>query len=247
MAFHKNVAGHRAGRWKYPRSATRGPLGGQDNEHKEVEKQMRKVLLSAMALALVATMVGFGVHAQYYDAEVANTTIDACKGFDLLIKECPDGGWKNGEVLELDFDGCCIEPSNYGFPYMKMIKLKNDGPRCGVLRLEKVEITSLENDCREPEQAFGDDPLSSAGELENVLYVKITADSDLWPGKKLVYDGLLKDLPSATLPTLDNFMHNQEIDWVMEAYKWPADGNDKDTVAMTDSVKVKMTFSLTQW
>jgi hypothetical protein len=204
---------------------------------------VRKVLLLAMAIALVATMLGLGATAMTIDTEQGHTILQACEQ-DLMISPgpCPPFDWHNNEPAVIDLTADCLKPGDTE-GVVSSFWLKNVGEYCGYINLVKVEFESDENGCNEPEQEAGDDPSSDVGELQKVLAVRITYAP--WQENILVYEGLVKDL-AAACPQIFNgpLPPNIDLDLVVEAFWWPGDDDKWDTKVETDKVTVKMYFQL---
>lgn len=190
---------------------------------------MRKVLLSAMALALVATMVGFGVHAQLSDTELSITKVKAAT-LDLTV----DG--QNGTPVT--FEVKCMKP---GDCVQKCYTLKNIGCIDGWVDIEDIKVTNCENGITEPEAEAGD-TTPDAGELQDLVTILIKYED--YGVYKKVWEGLVKDLPSSL--DVDGLLlkAGTDKDFVLEIIKWS--DSPMDNLAQGDSFEISMKFVLEQ-
>ncbi len=195
---------------------------------------MRKILLAAMALTLVATMVGLGVRAQFSDTEQSLTKFKAGT-LDLTVNE------KNGETVVFEWNN--LRPGNQP---KYSLKLKNIGSINGYLDLENIVVTSDENNLTEPEIEAGDTS-ADTGELDDVLNLRLFLDYDGsgWysAGDKMIFNGKVKDLASSY--DLDELIAaGGDYDFIVELYDWW--NTTMDNQAQDDSLQVSITFELLQ-
>lgn len=195
---------------------------------------MRKVLLAAMALALVATMVGLGVRAQFSDTEQSLTKFKAGT-LDLTVNE------KNGETVVFEWNN--LRPGNQP---KYSLKLKNIGSINGYLDLENILVISDENNLTEPEIEAGDES-ADTGELDDVLNLRLFLDYDgngwISTGDKIIFNGKVKDLaPSYDLDEL--IEAGGDYDFIVELYDWW--NTPMDNQAQDDALQVSITFELLQ-
>jgi len=192
---------------------------------------VRKILFLGVAIALVSTMVGLGVNAQFVDTEAALTRLEAGK-LDLIVNG------QNGVEVVNEFK--CLKPGD-----TKLVSycLHNCGCVDGYLDIEGITVTEYENCIAEPEAEAGD-VTPNDGELGDVLRVKITASSDWWPFVKQLYDGYVKDLP-ASIEINEKLGALWDVEFIVEVYKWSESA--ADSLAMTDSVEIAMKIVLEQF
>ena len=193
---------------------------------------MRKILFLGVAIALVSTMVGLGVNAQFVDTEAALTRLEAGK-LDLIVNG------QNGVEVVNEFK--CLKPGD-----TKLVSycLHNCGCVDGYLDIRGDHRHRVrETASRRPEAEAGD-VTPNDGELGDVLRVKITASSDWWPFVKQLYDGYVKDLP-ASIEINEKLGALWDVEFIVEVYKWSESA--ADSLAMTDSVEIAMKIVLEQF
>ena len=198
------------------------------------EAEMKKILIAAMALALLATMVGLGVSAYFSDTEAATSTFNAGT-LDLKVNG------QNGTTVSFTYNN--LKP---GSQPKHSFKLENIGTVDGYLDLENINWVSTENNWTEPEQEAGD-PGGPEGELDDVLNLRMFLDYDgngwISAGDVKFYDGKVKDLPSNF--DLDEPMPaGASPDFIVEIYDWW--NTSMDNQAQDDSLVVNITFELMQ-
>jgi predicted ribosomally synthesized peptide with SipW-like signal peptide len=125
--------------------------------------EVKKVLIATLALALVATMVGLGVHAYFSDTETSTGNYFQAGTLDLKVNGA-DG--PVSAIIEIGN----VKPGDSG---SKEVALKNDGSLLGIADLHIKNLQDLENGNTEPE---GDD--GEPGELSKAITVKITYDGN---------------------------------------------------------------------
>lgn len=195
---------------------------------------MKKVLLTTIALALVAAMVGIGVHAQFSDTELTLNKFKAGT-LDLTVND------KNGETVVFEYNN--LRPGNQPHP---IYALKNIGSIAGSLDLENIVVTSNENNLTEPEVEAGDTS-ADTGELDDVLNLRMFLDYDhngwISAGDKMIFNGKVKDLASSY--DLDEPMEaGGGTDFIVEIYDWW--NTPMDNQAQDDSLEISITFELLQ-
>lgn len=195
---------------------------------------MKKILIAAMALALVATMVGLGVSAYFSDTEASINTFNAGT-LDLTVND------QNGTPVSFTWNN--LRPGNQ--PKYKCT-LKNIGSINGYLDLENISFVSTENNLTEPEIEAGD-PGMDKGELDEVLNLRLFLDYDgngWWSaGDVMLFNGKVKDIASSY--DIDELIPaGGGADFVVELYDWW--NTSMDNQAQDDSLVVNITFELLQ-
>ena len=178
---------------------------------------MRKVLMAAMALALVAGLIGMGVYAKWSDTETSEDNYFQAGSLDLKVNDADD---PKVPVL--------IEAGNV-FPGQTdsvTVTLKNAGTLEGKAYLKIMNLNCVENGVIEPE--VGDEP----GKVELCDAIKVTIG------------GVTKTLPEWVGQTvsLGDLAGNDSmtviISWEIDKYAGPN--------IMTDKCTFNIEFSLEQ-
>ncbi|MBC7084591.1 MAG: hypothetical protein H5T95_14075 [Firmicutes bacterium] len=195
---------------------------------------MKKVLIATLALALVATMVGLGVHAYFSDTESTQTSFKAGT-LDLEVNG------KNGEVVTFEWNN--LSPGTQ--PHYSL-KLKNIGTIDGNLDLEDISFVSNENNLTEPEIEAGD-TTADEGELDDVLNLRLFLDYDrngwVGPGDKTIFYGKVKDI-AGNYDLDEPISAGGDMDFIVELYDWW--NTSMDNQAQDDSLVLSMKIELNQ-
>jgi predicted ribosomally synthesized peptide with SipW-like signal peptide len=195
-----------------------------------------KILAGILAIGLVALAVGWGTYSQFSDTETSVTTFSA-GSLDLTIND------KNGETVTFSWNN--LRPGNQ--PHYSLT-LKNIGTIPGYLDISNIVVVSGENGLTEPEIEAGDTS-ANEGELDDVLNIRLFLDYDhngwISDGDKMIYNGLVKDLPSSFMNINELVPANGGVDFVVELYDWWTHGG-LDNQAQTDTLEITFTFLLSQ-
>jgi len=196
----------------------------------------RKILAGILAIGLVALAVGWGTYSQFSDTETSVTTFSA-GSLDLTIND------QNG--VPVTFNWSNLRPGNQ--PHYSLT-LKNIGTITGYLDISSIVVVSEENGLTEPEIEAGDNS-NDTGELDDVLNIRLWLDYDhngWWSqGDKLIWGGLVRDLPSSFTDINEEIPANGGVDFVVELYDWWQHGG-VDNQAQTDTLQITFTFLLSQ-
>jgi predicted ribosomally synthesized peptide with SipW-like signal peptide len=196
----------------------------------------RKILVGILAIGLVALAVGWGTYSQFSDTETSVTTFSA-GSLDLTIND------KNGETVTFSWNN--LRPGDQ--PHYSLT-LKNIGTIPGYLDISNIVVVSGENGLTEPEIEAGDTS-ANEGELDDVLNIRLFLDYDhngwISDGDKMIYNGLVKDLPSSFMNINELVPANGGVDFVVELYDWWTHGG-LDNQAQTDTLEITFTFLLSQ-
>ena len=123
---------------------------------------MRKVLMAAMALALVAGLIGMGVYAKWSDTETSKDNYFQAGSLDLKVNGADD---PNVSVLIKEGN---VFPGQTG---SVTVTLENAGTLAGKAYLHIKNLDCNENDVIEPE--VGDNDIDEKVELCDAIKVKI--------------------------------------------------------------------------
>jgi predicted ribosomally synthesized peptide with SipW-like signal peptide len=196
----------------------------------------RKILVGILAIGLVALAVGWGTYSQFSDTETSVTTFSA-GSLDLTIND------QNGVPVTFSWNN--LRPGDQ--PHYSLT-LKNIGTIPGYLDISNIVVVSGENGLTEPEIEAGDTS-ANEGELDDVLNIRLFLDYDhngwISDGDKMIYNGLVKDLPSSFMNINELVPANGGVDFVVELYDWWTHGG-LDNQAQTDTLEITFTFLLSQ-
>jgi len=196
----------------------------------------RKILVGILAIGLVALAVGWGTYSQFSDTETSVTTFSA-GSLDLTIND------QNGVPVTFSWNN--LRPGDQ--PHYSLT-LKNIGTIPGYLDISNIVVVSGENGLTEPE-IEANDTSANEGELDDVLNIRLFLDynGDGWisDGDKMIYNGLVKDLPSSFMNINELVPANGGVDFVVELYDWWTHGG-LDNQAQTDTLEITFTFLLSQ-
>lgn len=190
---------------------------------------MKKILLLGMAIAMMAAMLGLGVQAQFQDTEAASTKVYAGK-LDLKV---------NGGDKKVEAEYKCVKPGDTSCCQPLVYKLTNEGCVQGELDMLTC-VSECENDLVEPECEAGDNT-PAKGELGEHLAICLKLDDS--SNDRVLYSGLVKNMPSY-IP-VNEMLPNTDYDLIVECWWWTPSSTDSQ--AMTDSVKIDLTFTLQQF
>lgn len=199
----------------------------------------RKILVGILAIGLVALAVGWGTYSQFSDTETTQTTFSA-GSLDLTIND------QNG--VPVTFSWSNLRPGNQ--PHYSLT-LKNIGTIQGYLDISNIVVVSGENVLTEPEIEAGDTS-DDTGELDDVLNLRLFLDYDhngwISAGDKMIYNGLVKNIPSSFPDINEPIPANGGVDFVVEIYDWWQGTHDgvHDNQAQTDTLSITFTFLLSQ-
>lgn len=188
----------------------------------------RKLLLSSIAIAATATMLGVGTFATFSDQETSAVQSVAAGTLDLKILNPTDSG---SEYLA--FAVTNAKPGDVSA--VKMIHFRNDGSLPGQLYVKVVMDSNDENGVIEPE--VGIDGTAGVGELGDNLFLSIDGISPM-------LNKSLTALNAAAPAWWDSgpLLAGHE-GWVSVAWTIPSTvGNE----IMSDSVTFHLEFSLEQ-
>ncbi|MEM3613033.1 MAG: TasA family protein [Candidatus Bathyarchaeia archaeon] len=196
----------------------------------------RKILVGILAIGLVALAVGWGTYSQFSDTETTITTFSA-GSLDLTIND------QNGVPVTFTWNN--LRPGNQ--PHYSLT-LKNIGTIMGYLDISNIVVVSEENGLTEPEIEAGDTS-ADTGELDDVLNLRLFLDYDhngwISTGDKIIFNGLIKNLPTSFMDINEPIEANGGVDFVVELYDWWTHGG-VDNQAQTDTLSITFTFLLSQ-
>lgn len=216
---------------------------------------MKRILLSILTIALVASATVSATRAQFSDTETSTGNTFSAGSLDLQLQN----------PISVPFSVLDIKPGDEG---EGKVTLNNAGNLAGNLDIKITNLVQNENGCLEPEIEAGDP--CDAGDLGLVLSMAMfldvnrdgvysQADGDIelensgntnttaglqfakitsFVGKDWS-DDLLSDLPGGLTPSTP-------VDLVIQ-WKFPPGGYSKpDAIFMTDSLGFDITFILNQ-
>jgi predicted ribosomally synthesized peptide with SipW-like signal peptide len=195
---------------------------------------MRKLFLSLAVIGITSAIAIGATSAYFSDTETSSANTFTAGTLDLKL----NGG---DQDVSVTFGGMNPVHSQPNFGYV----LKNAGTIAGKLTINNISVTDAENGILEPEAAAGD-VTDSVGELSSVLniriWVDINSDGYISAGEPMLYNGLMKNLPSSldTGVTLNGGNQTR----IAAVVDWWATANDN--LAQSDSSVLDMTFTLTQ-
>lgn len=141
---------------------TRVPSRTNDREYNIMS---RKLLLSSIAIAATATLLGVGTYAKYSDSEKSATAAVTAGTLNLEV----DGSAASHDFSVTNAFPGYVTPGLYGFV------LKNTGTIDGNLRVFLVKDFDNENTLDEPETDVTDPGLG--GEIDNFLNVTVDGNT----------------------------------------------------------------------
>lgn len=196
----------------------------------------KKILVGILTIGLLALAVGWGTYSQFSDTETSRTTFSA-GSLDLTINDL------NG--VQVNFSWSNLRPGNQ--PHYSLT-FRNIGTIQGYLDISNIVVVSGENGLTEPEIEAGDTS-DGTGELDDVLNLRLWLDYDhdgWWStGDKMIFNGLVKDLPSSFMDINEPIPASGGVDFVVELYDWWTHGG-VDNQAQTDTLEITFTFLLSQ-
>jgi predicted ribosomally synthesized peptide with SipW-like signal peptide len=211
-----------------------GPLTGQ------------KVLVSAMLLALVASLVGAGLAALFRDVERSSRNTFTAGTLDLSI----DGG---NPLASAKLSVSNLRP---GDERRLVWQLCNRGTLDGYVDLQDITVTSYENGCLEPELDAEDatcgSPGQGEGELQDLigldLFWDYDCDGSYDPDERRIYqqsEGPAGDIGSSY--DEDEPLEPGNCICIAARFEWsPAASYGDDNLGQGDSMELILTFQLSQ-
>jgi predicted ribosomally synthesized peptide with SipW-like signal peptide len=194
----------------------------------------KKILASMVVIGLLALGVGWGTYSYFSDTETVQNVFTA-GSLDLTVND------QNGVPVTFTADN--LRPGNQ--PHWSLT-LKNIGTINGKLDISNVVVVSGENGLTEPEIEAGD-ASGDTGELDDVLNLRLWLDKDHsgWysAGDVMIYNGLVKDLPSS-FPIAEPINAGGDVEYIVELYDWW--NTALDNQAQTDTLSITFTFLLYQ-
>ena len=194
----------------------------------------RKLLLSSIAIAATATLLGVGTFAKFSDSEVSSTHSVAAGTLDLKILngESPDSSYPEYAPFNVTNAAPGMTSKLQTPKVTKMVHFRNVGTIAGNLSVKVVMDSNLENGLMEPEPAW--DTVAS-GELGANMLVSID-------GIGAMIDKPLTTLDAAAPVLWGNLAPGAE-GWVSVDWSIPADvGNE----IMSDSASFHLEFTFEQ-
>lgn len=203
---------------------------------------MKKILVSLMVVAMVATMLGLGIFAQFRDIDTSSGNYVEAGSLNLKIDN-RDGPDDIGQTMKVTG----LQP---GETRTEEVSLRNAGSCPGTADFHILgpesghPIVNDENTCIDPEQDAGDDPASNEGELCKYLKIKISYDGVAVPGGEgyltdlACQNFILGDLPAGVTKTLT-------IEFSLD-FSAETDPDFDDDVIQTDRCLFDVEYSLDQ-
>jgi spore coat-associated protein N len=204
------------------------------------------IVISIVALALIAVLMLGTINAMFSDTETSNNNTLTAGTLDLTVNG------HNGDNAQI-FNVANMMPL-HSQPTGNW-DLKNIGSVDGTVSIGTITVANLENGITEPETQAGD--VTSVGELGQVvsivLYIDADKDGYFSVGDTTLYSGTINNLPSAlnigTLGAGATTRINAVVNWWSNTA--PYDGVTSyhlanDNLAQSDSCTIDFTFTLTQ-
>ncbi|MEM2111924.1 MAG: TasA family protein [Candidatus Bathyarchaeia archaeon] len=194
----------------------------------------KKILASIVVIGILALAMGWGTYSYFSDTETVQNVFTA-GSLDLTVND------QNG--VPVTFTANNLRPGNQ--PHWSLT-LKNIGTINGKFDISDVDFVSGENGLTEPEIEAGD-ASADTDEFDDVLNLRLWLDKDhngWWSaGDVMIYNGLVKDLPSS-FPIAEPINADGDVEFIVELYDWW--NTSLDNQAQTDILSITFTFLLYQ-